>query len=101
MRPLILVLLAAAIANCENEESRSLPTAAEVVSNIYDSCVQYGSFSCIKPKVLGFLSQSMKKDRIALTEDMAIVNNGRYASDAEEPVSNLDFNCALNVDCCS
>lgn len=87
MRPLILVLLAAAFVNCENESSRSLPTAAEVVSNIYDSCLQYGSFSCIKPKVLGYLSSALKRDKISITEDMAIVNNGRYASDAEEKVS--------------
>ncbi|CAG2054127.1 unnamed protein product [Timema podura] len=55
-------------------------TAADVIKRIYKECVQQGSFSCIKPKVLSFLSSAVKKDKILLTEDLVIEKTAKYLS---------------------
>lgn len=58
-------------------------TVVDAVKRIYSECVQLGSFACIKPKLLAFLSKSLKKDTIFLTRDLAIERTGQ-----EFPVDN-------------
>ena len=61
--------------------------ASDVLKNIYDECVQHGSFACVKPKVLSFLSAAVKKDKIMLTDDLVIEKTGRRTEtyEFEEP----------------
>jgi len=62
-------------------------TASDVLKRIYDECVQHGSFACVKPKVLSFLSAAVKKDKILLTDDLVIEKTGRRTEtyEFEEP----------------
>jgi hypothetical protein len=57
-------------------------TATDVLKKIYDDCVQHGSFACVKPKVLSFLSAAVKKEKILLTDDLVIEKAGRIMKDA-------------------
>lgn len=76
MRFFSFVLLLVAAVGSRSE------TAVDVFGNIFDSCLKFGSFSCVKPKFLKFLSDSLKNDRIVLTEDLSIEKNeGRVTSD--------------------
>ena len=65
----------------------SQTTASDVLKKIYDECVQHGSFACVKPKVLSFLSAAVKKDKILLTDDLVIEKTGRRTEtyEFEEP----------------
>ena len=62
-------------------------TASDVLKKIYDECVQHGSFACVKPKVLSFLSAAVKKDKVLLTDDLVIEKTGRRTEtyEFEEP----------------
>jgi hypothetical protein len=62
-------------------------TASDVLKKIFDECVQHGSFACVKPKVLSFLSAAVKKDKILLTDDLVIEKTGRMTEthEFEEP----------------
>lgn len=48
-------------------------TAADLLQRIYDTCLQEGDFSCVKPKVLAFLSNSVSQDKIRISRDLSIV----------------------------
>jgi hypothetical protein len=61
----------------------SQTTATGVLKKIYDECVQHGSFACVKPKVLSFLSAVVKQDKILLTDDLVIEKTGRVTEDYE------------------
>jgi len=65
----------------------SQTTASDVLKKIYDECIQHGSFACVKPKVLSFLSAAVKKDKILLTDDLVIEKIGRRTEtyEFEEP----------------
>ncbi|KAK6618660.1 hypothetical protein RUM43_013051 [Polyplax serrata] len=66
-------------------------TAVDVFGNIFDSCLKFGSFSCVKPKFLKFLSDSLKNDRIVLTEDLSIEKTeGRVTSDWQSDLPDDD-----------
>jgi hypothetical protein len=56
-------------------------SATDVFKKIYGECVQHGSFACVKPKVLSFLSAAVKKDKIFLTDDLVIEKTGRIMKD--------------------
>ena len=74
-----------------DEEARSRgwsqTTASDVLRKIYDECVQHGSFACVKPKVLSFLSAAVKKDKILLSDDLVIEKTRRIteAYEFEQP----------------
>lgn len=64
-------------------------SATDVLKKIYDECIQHGSFACVKPKVLSFLSAAVKKDKVLLTDDLVIEKTGRIMKDAygfEQPL---------------
>jgi hypothetical protein len=65
----------------------SQTTASDVLKKIYDEFVQHGSFACVKPKVLSFLSAAVKKNKILLTDDLVIEKTGRRTEtyEFEEP----------------
>jgi hypothetical protein len=91
----------------ETEETSSRgwseTSATDVLKKIYDECVQHGSFACVKPKVLSFLSAAVKKDKILLTDDLVIEKTGRIMKDAygyERPLQVLPFlyhGCQLRI----
>ncbi|PSN43132.1 hypothetical protein C0J52_17083 [Blattella germanica] len=67
----------------QNEDTgRTYPLpATDVVKNIVVECVQQGSFSCVKSKMLSFLSKVAKNDKIMLTNDLSIEKTGRVMND--------------------
>lgn len=46
--------------------------------------------SCVKPKVLAYLTDAMKQDRLAITEDLALVKSRDATSDSAEDLSQYD-----------
>ncbi|KAJ9577063.1 hypothetical protein L9F63_006343 [Diploptera punctata] len=71
-----------------NEESTGRSsyqmTAAQAFKNIFDECLHYGSFSCAKSKMLSYLNQAAKKDKILITDSLTIEKNGRRFNDVYE-----------------
>jgi hypothetical protein len=67
-----------------SSRSWSDTTATDVLKKIYEECLRYGSFACVKPKVLSFLSTAVKKDKILLTDDLIIEKTGRLMKEAYE-----------------
>lgn len=65
-----------------SSRSWSETSATDVLKKIYDECVRHGSFACVKPKVLSFLSSAVKRDKILLTDDLVIEKTGRIMKDA-------------------
>lgn len=59
-------------------------TAMDVLKKIYEECVRHGSFACVKPKVLSFLSTAVNKDTVMLTDDLIIEKTGRVMEDVYE-----------------
>ncbi|XP_043664353.1 uncharacterized protein LOC122627338 [Vespula pensylvanica] len=65
------IALLAALAGAQN-----VATTTEVLNNIYSRCVDSDSMlSCVKPKILSYLSDAVKQERLAITEDLAIVKS--------------------------
>ncbi|XP_046670963.1 uncharacterized protein LOC124360972 [Homalodisca vitripennis] len=48
-------------------------TAADLLQGIYSGCLEDGDFSCVKPKVLAFLSASVSQDKIRISRDLSVV----------------------------
>lgn len=46
--------------------------------------------SCVKPKVLAYLTDAVKQDRLAITEDLAVVKSRDATSDSAEDFSQYD-----------
>jgi hypothetical protein len=80
-----LVLIASLAFTCTfaQEQSTTDTTAIDVLKHVYAECVQYGSLSCVKPKLLAFLSSAVKKDQIAVTKDMVIVRRDGAATPSD------------------
>lgn len=97
MRAAVLVLFIVTAGWCDD----TAPTAVGVLENIYSSCLHEGSVSCVKPKFLSFLSSSLKKDKILITEDLAIVGNGRFMNDLNEVSEKLILSIEETIFCSS
>lgn len=48
-------------------------TALDLLQGIYSGCVEEGDFSCVKPKVLAFISTAVKQDKIRISKDLSVV----------------------------
>ncbi|XP_017882733.1 uncharacterized protein LOC108631855 [Ceratina calcarata] len=78
---IVSVALLGALAVAE----RPTETTAEALRNIYHKCINNESMlSCVKPKVLAYLSQAVKQDRLAITEDLAIVKSRNFPEENTE-----------------
>lgn len=70
-------------------------SAAELITDIYQSCISQFSSSCMKPKALAWISHAVNQDTIKVTEDLAIIRTGEEESDVdgrsgnENPIVNL------------
>ncbi|EEB18003.1 conserved hypothetical protein [Pediculus humanus corporis] len=88
-RIILLSFFYVAIVTCQEAEET---TAVDVVGNVFESCVQYGSLSCVKPKFLKFLRESLKNDRIPLTDNLSIEKNGgKFSYESKEDNDNDDM----------
>lgn len=94
------VALAAAQLADENGRAAdgSSLTAVDLLQNIYNECLQEGSFSCVKPKVLAFLSTSMAKDKIRLTRDLTIVSSDSTQSPSSSIYNEVSKVSGLDAD---
>ncbi|KAG7190688.1 hypothetical protein KM043_006766 [Ampulex compressa] len=74
------VALLAALAPAQSTE-----TTVDVLRNIYHKCANSEAvLSCAKPKVLAYLSEAVKQERFAITEDLAVVRSRGVAEDTTE-----------------
>lgn len=74
----VLVLVAAfALAVGAAAHSKEA-TAADVLRHAYLECVQYGSLSCVKPKLLAFISTAVKHDQIPVTKASLTLKNSEF-----------------------
>jgi hypothetical protein len=74
MRKVIVALCLITI-SCQSARANEI-SAAELVSDIYQSCVSQFSTRCIKPKALAWISRAANQDTIKLTSDLSIVRTG-------------------------
>lgn len=51
------------------------PSAQDVLVDMYQSCLQDFSVSCVKPKALQWISQVSQDDVIQITEDLCVVKD--------------------------
>jgi len=66
--PVLALVASASVVSCD-----SSPSAADVLFSAYESCVRYGSFACVKPKLLAFLGDALGKDTVKITRDLTVV----------------------------
>ncbi|KAF7279543.1 hypothetical protein GWI33_007062 [Rhynchophorus ferrugineus] len=57
------------------------PTVVDVVQDIYKTCLQDFSVSCVRPKALGWINYVADKDVINLTDDLALVKNNNVEAE--------------------
>lgn len=60
-------------ASTESGRGMAPGTAAELLQGIYKACLSEGEFSCVKPKLLAFLSASVSQDKVRISRDLSIV----------------------------
>lgn len=51
-------------------------SAADLVKDIYKSCLSQYSTSCVKPKALSWISHAVNQDVIRINDDMRIIRTG-------------------------
>ncbi|XP_011314386.1 uncharacterized protein Osi18 [Fopius arisanus] len=82
MRSLIVVSLALLVMGVSAQE---ISTTAEVLQKIYYRCVDSESMlSCVKPKVLAYLSDVIKQERVPITEDLSVIRARQMSFDSED-----------------
>lgn len=59
------------------------PSAIDVVHDMYKTCLQDFSVSCVKPKALSWLSHVTSDPIIKITEDLMIVKKDNVPQDTE------------------
>ncbi|XP_008548254.1 uncharacterized protein LOC103571757 [Microplitis demolitor] len=75
----VYLIIAAVVAATGAQE---ISTTAEVLQKIYYKCVDSESMiSCVKPKVLSYLSDVVNSDRVPITRDLAIIRSREFNAD--------------------
>ncbi|XP_034949924.1 uncharacterized protein Osi18 [Chelonus insularis] len=90
MRILIITLIAVSAVVSRAQE---IGTTAEVLQKIYYKCVDSESMiSCVKPKVLAYLSDVVKYEKVPITDDLTIVKSREMPEDNEDylPYEGID-----------
>lgn len=80
------ILLAVTVATLVPSSTATDASAADVVGDIYDTCLSQLSTSCVRPKALRWMSEAVDSDVIRITDDLTIVRTVS-AADAEQPRS--------------
>lgn len=78
-----------------NAESLS---AADLVNDIYKSCLSHYSASCVKPKALAWISHAVNQDTIKISEDLSIIRTGEDEFEDTARSSNPIVNLFDKVD---
>lgn len=67
-------------------------SAAELVTDIYKSCLSQYSTSCVKPKALSWISHAVNQDTIRISDDLTIIRTGEEefgSARSANPIVNL------------
>lgn len=68
-------------------------SAAELITDIYKSCLSQYSTSCVKPKALAWISHAVNQDTIRINDDLSVIRTGEeeFGSEARSanPIVNL------------
>jgi Protein of unknown function (DUF1676) len=68
-------------------------SAAELITDIYKSCLSQYSTSCVKPKALSWISHAVNQDTVRLTNDLTIIRTGEdefgTSARSANPIVNL------------
>lgn len=59
-------------------------SAGDVMKDIYKSCISQFSTSCVKPKALAWINQSLKNDEIKINDELYIIRTSDDVLKAEE-----------------
>ncbi|KAL6432042.1 hypothetical protein ACFW04_006630 [Cataglyphis niger] len=82
----VSVILLATLSGAQQTE-----TTVNVLQKIYHRCADSESMlSCVKPKVLAYLTDAAKQDRLAITENLAVVKSRDAPADNAEDYSQYD-----------
>ena len=68
------------IQHCTNANT----SAGDLIKDIYKSCISQYSTSCVKPKALAWISQSINNDEIKINDELSIIRTGDDVLKAEE-----------------
>ncbi|XP_044727538.1 uncharacterized protein LOC123291135 [Chrysoperla carnea] len=63
-------------------------SASELVSDVYNGCLQHFQFNCVKPKALAWISNVYENKVIRITDDLAIRKTGEISTSEQEQRSN-------------
>ncbi|XP_011880688.1 PREDICTED: uncharacterized protein LOC105569108 [Vollenhovia emeryi] len=75
--------------------AQQIETTVDVLQEIYHRCADSESMlSCVKPKVLAYITDAMKQDRLAITEDLAVVKSRDEPEHKMEDYSTSQFDAA-------
>lgn len=96
MRKLLLALCLVTV--CYQSVYAEDISAAELITDIYKSCLSQYSTSCAKPKALAWISHAVNQDTIKITEDLTIVRTGEDEFTAEARSANPIVNFFDKVD---
>lgn len=73
-------------------------SAAELITDIYKSCLSQYSTSCVKPKALSWISHAVNQDTIRINDDLTIIRTGEDEFGAEARSANPIVNLFDKVD---
>lgn len=81
----VAVLCLVSAIRCDEIESRSL---VDTFNEIYDTCLVHLSIDCAQPKALEWLSRSIHKREIRITDNLSIVKNDSAVVDSDASQEN-------------
>lgn len=71
MRKLIFALCLVTV--CYRSVHADDISAAELISDIYKSCLSQYSTNCVKPKALAWISHAVNQDKIRISNDLSVI----------------------------
>lgn len=71
MRKLIFALCLVTV--CYRSVHADDISAAELISDIYKSCLSQYSTNCVKPKALAWISHAVNQDKIRINNDLSVI----------------------------
>lgn len=96
MRKILLALCLVTL--CHRSINAEDLSAAQLVTDIYKSCVSQFSVSCIKPKALSWISHAVNSDKIRITDELSIIRTGEDEFAPEGRSSNPVINFYDRID---
>lgn len=97
MRKLILALCLVTVCYHQSVNAQE-QSAAELVTEIYKSCLSQFSTSCVKPKALSWVSKAMRQDQIKINNELTIIKTSEEEFNNEQRSVNPIVNLIDRVD---